>query len=307
MADLPEERVTQAPPFSNVGIDVFGPWKVVTRRTRGGVAQSKRWAVIFTCLAIRAIHIELIESLDTSSFINALRRFMALRGPVKQVRCDCGTNFVGAQNELESALTEMKQTEIEQYLTQNSCEWVFNPPHASHAGEVWERMIGISRNILNAMIAEVANRQLTHEVLSTLMAEVTSILNNRPLLPVSSDPSAPEILTPATILSLKSLPLQAPPGQFTTKDLHTAQWRQVQFLANLFWSRWRKEFLPTLQPRRKWQRDSPNMKEGDVVLLREKETHRNEWPLARVIKTYPSDDGKVRKVDVETAREGNKK
>ena len=69
----------------------------------------------------------------------------------------------------------------------------------------------------------------------------------------------------------------------------------------------RKEFLPTLQPRRKWQRDSPNGKEGDLVLLSEKETHRNDWPLARVIKTYPSDDGKVRQVDVETTRGGNKR
>ena len=109
MANLPPERVTPAPPFSNVGMDVFGPWTVATRRTRGGAAQSKRWAVIFTCLAIRAVHIELIESLDTSSFINALRRFMAIQGPVKQLRCDCGTNFVGARNELEATLTEMSQ------------------------------------------------------------------------------------------------------------------------------------------------------------------------------------------------------
>ena len=307
MADLPTERVNPSPPFTNVGIDVFGPWQVVTRRTRGGAAQSKRWAVIFTCLAIRAIHIELIELLDTSSFINALRRFMAIRGPVAQLRCDCGTNFVGARNELEAALAEMDPGDIENYLNQNGCEWVFNPPHASHAGGVWERMIGISRNILNAMFAEIGTRQLTHEVLSTLMAEVSAIVNNRPLVPVSSDPSAPEILTPATILSLKESPIRAAPGNFTKKDLHTHQWRQVQFLADKFWSRWRKEFLPTLQPRRKWKQESPNLKEGDIVLLRNKEEVRNDWPLARVSQVYQSDDGKVRKVEVETARHGCKK
>ncbi len=122
-ANLPPERVTPAPPFSNVGMDVFRPWTVATRRTRGGAAQSKRWAVIFTCLAIRAVHIELIESLDTSSFINALRRFMAIRGPVKQLRCDCGTNFVGARNELEATLTEMSQEDIKTHLERNGCEW----------------------------------------------------------------------------------------------------------------------------------------------------------------------------------------
>lgn len=78
MADLPTDCVSTDPPFTNVGLDVFGPWSVAARRTRGGHAQSKRWAVIFTCMSVRAVHIELIESLDTSSFINALQRFIAI-------------------------------------------------------------------------------------------------------------------------------------------------------------------------------------------------------------------------------------
>ena len=78
MADLPAERLAPAPPFSYVGLDVFGPWQVCARRTRGGFANAKRWAVLFTCMTTRAIHIEVIESMDTSSFINALRRFLAL-------------------------------------------------------------------------------------------------------------------------------------------------------------------------------------------------------------------------------------
>ena len=86
MADLPVDRLTPAPPFSYVGLDVFRPWLVSVRRTRGGLAQSKRWAVLFTCLTSRAIHIEVIESLDTSSFINGLRRFLALRGSPQRVQ-----------------------------------------------------------------------------------------------------------------------------------------------------------------------------------------------------------------------------
>ncbi len=75
MADLPTDRLSAEPPFTNVVLDVFGPWSVSARETRGGYAESKRWAVLFTCLNIRAIHIEVIESLNTSSFINALRSF----------------------------------------------------------------------------------------------------------------------------------------------------------------------------------------------------------------------------------------
>ena len=75
-------------------------------------------------------------------------------------------------------------------------------------------------------------------------------------------------------------------------------------MANVFLSRWQKEFLPLLQPRRKWKNPTPNLKEGDVVLLRDKEAPRNEWPLARVQSAQPDRDGKVRKVTVVTAREG---
>ncbi len=125
----PFQHLTPAPPFTFVGVDVFGPWQIITRCTRGGAACNKRWAVIFTCLTVRAIHIALIESLVTSSFINALRQFLAKRGPVTQFRSDCGTNFVGAQNELNAAMNEMnKNKDIEAYLAHKGTEWVFNPP-----------------------------------------------------------------------------------------------------------------------------------------------------------------------------------
>lgn len=148
MVDLPVDRVSPAPPFSYVGLDVFGPWQIWARRTRGGLTNSKRWAVLFTCLSTRAIHIEVIESMDTSSFINALRRFLALRGPVIQMRSDCGTNFEGARNELQGILTPSDVSTTRSYLLKEGCEWVFNPPRASHAGGAWERMIGVARRVL---------------------------------------------------------------------------------------------------------------------------------------------------------------
>lgn len=101
MSELPADRLAMDPPFTHVGLDIFGPWSVTTRRTRGGAAESKRWAVIFTCLSTRAVHLEVIESMSTSSFINALRRFLSIRGPVKHLRSDRGTNFIGACRELQ--------------------------------------------------------------------------------------------------------------------------------------------------------------------------------------------------------------
>ena len=113
MADLPADRTEVAPPFTKVGFDVFGPWTVHTRKTRGGTTNFKRWGLEFTCLTSRAVHIELLESMDTSSFICALRRFFALRGPPSLLRCDWGTNFIGGKSELEDALKEMDQCKVE--------------------------------------------------------------------------------------------------------------------------------------------------------------------------------------------------
>ncbi|KAM4593953.1 uncharacterized protein PAE49_010961 [Odontesthes bonariensis] len=307
MADLPPDRLSTEPPFTYVGLDVFGPWTITTRRTRGGQANSKRWAVLFTCMSTRAVHIELVEAMDTSSFINALRRFFALRGPAKQIRSDCGTNFTGACKELHVLLTDPDEPNVRRYLSEESCTWVFNPPHSSHMGGVWERMIGISRRILNSMLMQTSPSRLTHEVLSTFMAEVTAIINARPLVPISSDPDSPFLLTPASLLTQKVSTYPPPPGTFDSKDLHRQQWRQVQHLANTFWNRWRREYLPTLQSRSKWQDVRPNLKIGDLVLLKDSEAKRNEWPMALVTKTFPGQDGKVRKIELKVTRSGSAK
>lgn len=179
MADLPEDRLQEAPPFTFVGLDVFGPWSVVTRRTRGGSANSKRWGVLFTCLVSRGIHVELVEEVSSSSFINCMQRFIALRGPVQQIRSDRGTNFIGAVKELNIDAEFVETGPVKEYLTESKILWVFNPPHASHFGGVWERMIGSVRRILDALLLENRSFDLTHEVLSTFMAEACAIVNSR--------------------------------------------------------------------------------------------------------------------------------
>ncbi|XP_067282638.1 uncharacterized protein [Pseudorasbora parva] len=302
MADLPAERLQMDPPFSFVGLDVFGPWEVISRRTRGGQANSKRWAVLFTCMCTRGVHIEVIESMTSSSLINALRRFFSIRGPAKQLRSDCGTNFVGASRELKMA--EKEQTEVREYLLDQRCSWVFNPPHSSHMGGAWERMIGITRRILDSMLLENRYTQLTHEVLVTFMSEVTAIINARPLVPVSTDPEFPFILTPSMLLTQKAGSVPTPQEGFSKKDMLQCQWKRVQTLAEAFWSRWRKEYLGTLQSRSKWFHKHRNIKEGDIVLLKDKQVKRNEWPMGIIVKSVPSADGMVRKVEVKTVQHG---
>lgn len=221
MADLPEERLSTSPPFSYIGLDVFGSFSVTAQRTRGGQAHSKCWAELFSCMSTRAVHIEVIETIieTTSSCINALRRFFAVRGPAKQLRSDCGTNFVGASKELGFQKTATEAA-VQKYLRDHSCMWEFNPPHASHMGGAWERMIGIVRKILDSMLIQDKSQPLSHEVLCTFMAEISAIINARPLTPVSTNSDSPLILTPAMLLTQK-VGLPPPVGVFpkiTTSD-----------------------------------------------------------------------------------------
>lgn len=305
MSELPGDRLQTDPPFSHVGMDMFGPWEVSARRTRGGQANSKRWAVLFTCLCTRAVHIEVVEEMSSSSFINALRRFFALRGPAKQLRSDCGTNFVGACREM--GINTVEQGEVQKYLQEEKCTWIFNPPHSSHMGGVWERMIGVARRILDNMLLCAGQRHLTHETLTTFLAEVTAIINARPLIPVSSDSEHPQILSPSMLLTQKSGLLLPPLQSLNQKEILRNQWKRVQLLANEFWNRWRKEYLSTLQSRQKWQLERPNLKAGDVVLLKEKQARRNEWPMGVIIQTIPSQDGLVRKAEIKVVQHGTTK
>ncbi len=108
-------------------------------------------------------------------------------------------------------------------------------------GGVWERMIGIARRILDAML--LANTRLTNEILTTLMAEIAAIINARPLVPISTDGEKTEIFTPAMLLTQKAYATSAPPGEFNIKDMYKSQWKQVQSLADTFWKRWKHTCL----------------------------------------------------------------
>ena len=303
MGELPLDRIQPSPPFTYVGVDLFGPWCITTRRTRGGSADSKRWGVLFTCLVSRAIHIETVSELSTSSFINALKRFIAIRGPVKQIRSDRGTNFVGAVKELGIQTITDEGGPVHSFLAQQGCTWIFNPPHASHMGGAWERMIGVVRRILDVMIANHHYKHLTHEVLSTFFAEVCAIVNSRPIVPVSTDPENPFVLSPAILLTQKAKGMGLNPVDVDVKEAYKSQWKHVQLLSNEFWKKWQREYVNILQSRRKWTRSSPNLEVGNIVLIKTSDLPKGQWPLGIIKRTFPGIDNLVRKVEVRVVRD----
>lgn len=296
MAPLPKERVQPSPPFTYVGMDGFGPFTV-----KNGRKETQRHGLIFTCFSSRAIHIELLDDLSADSFINSLRCFMAIRGPVTELYCDRGTNFVGAANEFDTAIKQMDDKKVHQFLIEKQCHFTFNTPHASHAGGVWERQIRSIRSILNTTLSLSANR-LDDSSLRTLFYETMSIINCRPITAIQQgEPTAPSPLTPNHILTMKPRTPLPPPGTFVKEDVYLRKrWRRVQFLCEQFWSRWRREYLANLTLRQKWTYKRRNLKVGDIVLISEI-SHRNQWPLARVIAVSKGDDGLVRSVKLYVA------
>jgi hypothetical protein len=161
-------------------------------------------------------------------------------------------------------------------------------------------MIRSVRNTLSGLLATQAS-QLDDEMLHTFVIEAEAIINSRPLTYLE-DQDDPIPLSPSQLLTMKSKLILAPPGAFVQQDLYCRRrWRRIQYLADQFWHRWRREYLPTLNKRSKWQSATPNVHTGDVVLLQEDDQPRSKWPLAKVINTHPSKDGAVRKVTIKTA------
>ena len=217
MADLPKVRILpDLPPFTNTGVDYFGPVEV-----RRGRSTCKRYGAIFTCMASRAVHLEVAVSLDTDACINALRRFISRRGQVTSLTSDNGTNFIGADRAGGEALTALNQDRIQGALSHAGIQQNFNPPAGSHHGGVWERMIHLVRRVLSSVLHQ---QKLDDDGLHTVFCEVEAILNDRPITKLM-DANDLEPLTPNHLLLLRGKPA-LPPGVFEHHDLYVRRcWR----------------------------------------------------------------------------------
>ena len=298
MADLPHDRLEVVPPFSNTGIDVFGPYDVADgTNTRRTTSTKKCWALVLVCLNSRAVHIEPLPYLDISSMKNALRRFFCLRGHSKIIRSDRGTNLIGTKN-----VDESLQSAIREESEHQNVEWILNPPKASHFGGIWERRIQSIKRILDHCLLLLGKRVLSRDDFHTYLQECASVLNSTPLWDISADPNDPRPLTPSMLLQLRDdSPVEK--ETYDEKDIMSygsKRWRRVQFLSQQFWNRWKNDYLQNLQRRTKWVDTRRSLAVGDVVLLKDASKKRYEWPIARVVAVKLSADGLVRTVDLVT-------
>ncbi|KAL0881109.1 hypothetical protein ABMA27_002231 [Loxostege sticticalis] len=293
MGDLPEARLAHHQrPFTHCGLDLFGPLEVTVGRRR-----EKRYGVLFTCLTVRAVHIELVASLSTDSLIMALRRMAARRGWPCNLYSDNGTNLRGAEKELKRCMANLDPDVLKQEGVNNHMDWHFIPPFSPHWGGAWERLI---RSVKTSLKVVMTGRMPKEETLLTFLIEVENMVNSRPLSHVSVDPTSVESLTPNHFLlgTSSNLPTF---GEFDDTDLHLRkQWRKAQRLADMFWNRWVREILPDMLPRKKWSEEQVPLRVGDLVLVVDPNSPRNTWPKGVIHHVYPGKDGRIRMLDVKT-------
>ncbi len=117
--------------------------------------------------------------------------------------------------------------------------------------------------------------------------EVENIVNSRPLTSISDDADF-DPLTPNHLLTAKIEPTSVLPGDCCGEDVYSRKrWKRIQYLSHLFWTRWRRRYLPLLQERQRWTRLWRHIQTDDIVLMKDNSVPRYDWLMARVVATEP--------------------
>ena len=297
-AELPNFRVNETLPFSNTGVDFAGP--LFVKNSPGEM--KKVYVALFTCGVTRAIHLELVEDLNTISFVNCLRRFCSRRGTPRLINSDNAKTFKAADKLLDKLATD--HTFLE-FLDHRRILWKFNLPLSPWWGGYWERMVGCVKRCLRKVLG---NARLTRDELSTVFTEVESTLNSRPLTYLYDELG--EALTPSHLLyghRLSHLSEGINPEIDPNDDVDNLSRRFLYLTKKLshFWNRWRKEYLTDLREFHKMQfRKAVPIEIGDLVLLQEDNVKRGQWKTAVVENLINGKDGEIRGAVVRKAGKG---
>jgi hypothetical protein len=279
---LPIDRVRDASTFEITGIDLCGPLILRTK--------AKAWVVLFTCAVYRCVHLELVTSISTEYFIQALRRFIARRGRPSVIYSDNGTNFIGTS-------TVLKKVDWEKVVSQetlNPINWKFIPPTAAWWGGWWERLIRSTKDLLVRVLGQAS---VNYEELLTIICDVEAVINCRPLTYISNDSEDLLPLTPSMFLQdIKES--GTADLDFVDKGKLLVRQRFCQELREQFRSRFRKEYLGQLVQKH-GQKDC-GINVGDIVLIGSENLKRIHWPVARVQELCTGRDGRTRVVKVKT-------
>ena len=328
MGELPPERLmAYRPVFSDVSIDFFGPldWRLM--RPLGSDHRDpqtrKRYVLLVTCLATRAVHLDYTVSESAAEFLNVFRRFCAIYGTPTLVRSDNGSAFLKADKTLRLSGEDVPDwepfdnewvVEVGNHMQKEGIEWRFQPPFTPHFGGAHESLVKVAKSCLAQTFSHCPTscQDPSDRMLQTFLAEAAWLMNSRPLFSPSNDPEDPPPVTPNDLLGRKTNGFQLIEQQWV--DDPRPETRDVDFWADhphlrfkfqhhaskVFWDCWLKRYVPTLIARRKWYTAKNPIKLGDIVMIHVNGVSRGRWPLGTVIKINPGVDGQVRSATVKT-------
>lgn len=278
------------PPFTFVGVDCFGP--VYIKRGRG---TEKRWVVLFTCLTFRAIHLEILYDSSADSMLGAIRKVVGRRGRVAKLFSDNATNFTGSNNTNRRDHEEILHAFGEKIANEMRIDWHFIPAYSPWMGGAWEKLIGLVKRVMRDTLPADA---VEENVLSNILIEAEIIVNDRPLTHTPTNPEDDRPLTP----NLKLFGPKQPPRYVVAScenDVYSSDsYYMSQAYADQFAARWTREYLPEISRRAEKSLGRKKIQLDDIVLVTEPNEKRSDWKMGRVVKTHPSKDGVVRKIDV---------
>ena len=259
MGNLPESRINQFTPFFHTGCDFAGPFLLkdkVTRDTRGSKLV-KGYVCLFICLSTKAVHLEAVSDLSTESFLATFRRFIGRRGKPLHMYTDNALNFVGANTEIKKLYNflEGQVQTINDNLSADGITWHFAPPRSPNFGGIWEAGIKSAKFHLKRVIGEA---HLNLEDFNTVLIQIESILNSRPLCPLPSIPDQLNPLTPSHFIMGKAATTLPDRNYIEIPENRLKRFERLQRMIQHFWSRWSLEYLCELQSRNKWKTNAIN-------------------------------------------------
>ena len=291
MSDLPSYSVRDnVTPFSTTRIDYFEPFVVkMFRKT------VKRWICLFTCLSVRAVHLDVVHSLDTQSCLDAIYRFTARRGKPRSIFSDNWTIFVGVANQLRKAFELLYESQMNETLAIEGVDWQSNPAGAPQFGGAWESLVKSTKRAMFNVLGK-------EEKLNTIVC-LTEQQLNRPLTPVSVNIDDLHTITPSLFL-IAGPNYYWPQWLMSDKNVsYRKMFRTVTEQLKHSWKRWMTECLPTLQQRKKrYSSGNSVIKEGDLVWIVDERDSYFIYSLGRIQAIHRGDDQVIRSTTIETLK-----
>ena len=266
MGDLPDFRSQMSPPFSVCLVDLFGPLEIRDDCVKKGPRVYKKvWGIVFSCASTRAVHLDVSIDYSTESILHCVRRLMALRGDVRLIISDAGSQLIGASKELIQWRQGWDIEQLTRFGAEKGLEWRTIMPSSQHQNGASEILVKLVKGIIKSLLRVLGETKLSLNEMNTVMLEVSNLVNQRPIGIKPNARSASDFLCPNSLLlgrcsdRICSGPFE--PNQVMTDCPKSARSRfhLVQAISNQFWKVWLKLYYPTLVVRQKWHSERRNL------------------------------------------------